>query len=170
MSTTSTASRGSTTSIRGSMASMKKSVDTTQKQPATTTSKQNQAAKELQDLFARVSKYAGEYSNFDQILEERASLQRELERKKGDLAKKDNDIKFLEAAKKSQLNDLLDKYNEWESKKVKLQSQITSLKNELQTTESDCNSTKKELTTCKERLNQFDTSLTPLRELNIGIM
>ena len=152
------------------MASMNKSVDMTQKQPANTTSKQNQAAKELQDLFARVSKYAVEYSNFDQILEERTNLQREVERKKGDLAKKDEEIKSVRSAKRLLLSDLLERYDEWESKKVRLQSEITSLKNELQTAEGDCNSTKKELTTCKERLNQFDTSLTPLRELNISIM
>ena len=152
------------------MTSMKKSADTTSRQPANTTSKQKQGAKDLLDLVSRVSKYAADYENFDQILEERALLQRELERKKDDLAKMDENIKCLELAKKSQLDQFLERYNEWGSKKVKLESQISLLKTDLQTTESDCNSTKKELTTCKERLDQFNMSLTPLQELNLGIM
>ncbi|KAN0077541.1 hypothetical protein V8E54_005845 [Elaphomyces granulatus] len=178
MSTTSNASRGSTHSTAGSVVSMptrKKPVDTTPMELTSSGSKFKQTTKQLQELLAQVAivlKNANEYVDFDQIIEQQAILQGELERKQGELdrkkkelVKRDDEIKFLDSAKQLQYKELLEKYDEWKKGERELKLEITSLKDELKTTKDNFNFTKDDLTDCKKDLEQLNTSLTPLKKL-----
>ncbi|OXV11046.1 hypothetical protein Egran_01193 [Elaphomyces granulatus] len=183
MSSTSTASRGSTHSTAGSVGSMptrKKPVDPIPTELTSSGSKLKQTAKQLQELLAQVAivlKNASEYADLDQIIEQHAILQGDLERKQGELdrkkkelVKKDDEIKFLDSAKRLQYKELLEKYDEWRKGERELEFEITSLKDELKTTKDNFNSTNDDLTDCKKNLEQLNTSLTPLKKLDLNYM